>query len=176
MTDYLYSFSLASQTHLFLLSLGFGFFTGLVYSLFCGVRIFFKNSKTAFRITDFFFLLTLAFLNFLFFLTFNEGKIRFFAFLGEALGFTVYIFTVNFTVKAFFQGLFNAVRRFLTTVLKAVTLPIRKLVKKYLKIPKKFKNKSKYPLKVKWRLLYNLTNRKLLKQSTKRGVEKANGK
>lgn len=166
MTDYLYSFSLALQTRLFLLSLGFGFTVGAVYDFFRAIRIIFGNKKWAYRLTDILYLITLGFLNFLFFLTFNEGEFRFFAFFGEALGFTVYFFTVGFGLVKYFEFLINALRRILTAIFKVLLFPFKKIseficrvVKKHLKKPKKNKNISKYPLKVIHHLLYNLTNR-----------------
>lgn len=167
MTDYLYSVSLAGQTRLFLLSLGFGFFAGALYDLFRAARIVLGSKKQSYKITDILYLVTLGFLNFLFFLSCNEGEIRMFALLGEALGFTVYIFSVGFTFAGYFEKFFNLTKNFLSGVFKALTYPFRKIwkklcstVKKHLNSNKKSKNKSKYPLKVNKGLLYNLTNRK----------------
>lgn len=167
MTDYLYSFSLATQTRLFLMSLGFGFLMGLVYELFRTFRTVFGNKKWTYLLTDILFLITLGFLNTLFFLLCNEGEIRLFALFGESLGFISYFVTIGFTVKLFFEKLMWLVRRFLTMIWKIVSFPfkklymlIKKIVKKYLKIPEKIKNKSNYHLKPIRHLLYNLTNRK----------------
>ena len=178
MTDYLYSVSLTSQTRLFLLSLGFGFFAGAVYDIFRAVRICFGSKKWAYRITYILYLITLGFLSFLFFLCFNEGEIRFFALFGEALGFIVYFFTVGFTFAIYFEKFFNLIKKAFTAFLMTLTLPFRKIwkklcdfLKKHKKLPKKSENKSKYPLKVNKCLLYNLFNRKQNSESQDKGAE-----
>ena len=178
MTDYLYSVSLASQTRLFLLSLGFGFFAGTVYDLSRAARICFGSRKWAYLVTDILYLTVLGFLNFLFFLSNNEGEIRLFALFGEALGLTVYLFTVGFTFAIYFEKFINLFRRFINKVFKLLTLPFRKIwkklldfLKKHKKTPKKIENKSKYPLKVNKCLLYNLFNRKQNSESQDKGAE-----
>ena len=178
MTDYLYSVSLASQTRFFLLSLGFGFFAGAVYDIFRAMRICFGSKKWVYRTTDILYLTTLGFLNFLFFLSFNEGEIRLFAFLGEALGLTVYLFTVGFTFAIYFEKIFNSIQKAVAAFFKALTLPFRKIwkklrdfLKKHKKSSKKIENKSKYPLKVNKCLLYNLFNRKQNSESQDKGAE-----
>lgn len=176
MTDYLYSVSIAIQTRFFLRSLGFGFLAGALYDFFRAVRISFGNRKWAYILTDILYLTALGFFNFLFFLSVNEGEIRFFALFGEALGFIIYLFTVGFTFIKYFEKLVNLIKRILTAVFKVLTFPfrkfwafIRKLLKKHQKMPKKIKNKSKYPLKVNRQLLYNLTNRKQKTESQGEG-------
>lgn len=178
MTDYLYSVSLEAQTRLFLLSLGFGFLAGTLYDLFRAARIFFDSKKWIYWVTDILYLTVLGFLNFLFFLTFNEGEIRMFALFGETLGFIIYIFSVGFTFVGYFERILSLIKKFLTAVVKALTFPFRKIwnnictfIKKHKKAPKKSKNKSKYPLKVNKGLLYNLTNRKKNSESQDEGAE-----
>lgn len=178
MTDYLYSVSLASQTRLFLLSLGFGFSAGALYGFFRAARVLLGSKKILYKITDVSYLVTLGFLNFLFFLSFNEGEIRMFAFFGEALGFVIYFFTAGVAFAAYFERLFGLTKRILSAVFNTLTKPFRKmwkkicgLVKKHLKTCKKSENKLKYPLKVKNGLLYNLTNRNKNSESQDKGDE-----
>lgn len=184
MTDYLYSFSLTAQARLFLYSLGFGFLAGFVYEFFRAVRIVFNNKKWAYRITDILFLVTLGFLNCLFFLLCNEGEFRLFAVFGEALGFAVYFFTVGFAVKSFFEKAVAVLRRLVNVILIVILFPfrkcaefLRKIVKKYLKFPQKNKNKTKYHLKVIRNLLYNLTDRKQkIRKQRRKVLKKSAGK
>lgn len=178
MTDYLYSVSLSSQARLFLLSLGFGFFAGAVYDIFRAVRICLGNKKWAYRVTDVLYLVVLGFLNFLFFLSFNEGEFRLFMIFGEMLGLTVYLFTVGFTFSLCFEKLFSLIRRILTVFFKALISPFGKIrkklcdfLKKYKKTKKKSENKSKYHLKVNNCLLYNLFNRKQNSEKCGKGAE-----
>ena len=62
---------------------GFGFFAGAVYDIFRAVRICLGNKKWAYRVTDVLYLVVLGFLNFLFFLSFNEGEFRLFMILKK---------------------------------------------------------------------------------------------
>lgn len=179
MTDYLYSVSLTQQTRLFLASLGFGFFAGALYDLFRAVRVCFGSKKWIYRATDISYLIVLGFLNFLFFLSANEGEIRMFAFFGEALGFTVYVCTVGFTFSRYFEKFVMLIKRILTAVFRVLTFPFRKIwkklcefIKKHRKTPEKSENKSKYPLKVKHKLLYNLTDRKQKRKVKAKGAKK----
>lgn len=179
MTDYLYSVSLTQQTRLFLLSLGFGFFAGALYGLFRAVRVCFGSKKWIYRATDISYLTVLGFLNFLFFLSANEGEIRFFALFGEALGFSVYLCTVGFTFARYFEKFVKLIKRILTAVFNVLTFPFRKIrkklcefVKKHRKKPEKSENKSKYPLKIIDKLLYNLTDRKQKRKVKTKGAEK----
>lgn len=176
MTEYLYSISLAQQTLLFLWSLGFGFLAGALYGFFRAVRVCLGSNKWAYKITDILYLTVLGFLNFLFFLSFNEGEIRLFAFFGEALGFIVYICTVGFTLAQYFEKLVNLIKSILTAIFKVLTFPLRKILEKLRKFhekhrknPQKNENKSKYPLKVIKELLYNLFGRKSKKESQSEG-------
>lgn len=172
MTDYLYSVSLAHQTQLFLQSLGFGFLAGALYDFFRAVRICLGGKKLAYKITDISYLLVMGFLDFLFLLSFNEGEIRLFVFFGELLGFIVYICTVGFTLIKYFEKFVNFIKSILIGIFKVLTFPFRKILenfrkflKKHRKKPEKNKNKSKYPLKVSNKLLYNLSGRKHKKES-----------
>ena len=172
MTEYLYSISLAQQTRLFLWSLGFGFLAGAFYDFFRSVRICLGSRKWAYKITDISYLLVMGFLNFLFFLSFNEGEIRLFVFFGELLGFIVYICTVGFTFIKYFEKFVNLIKSILTAIFKVLTYPFRKILEKFRKFlekhrkkPEKNENKSKYPLKVSNNLLYNLSGRKSKKES-----------
>ena len=92
MTDYLYSLSLAKQTMSFFLSLGLGFIMGLVYDIFRLFRILFSKGKVGYFITDILYCIVFSFCTFLFFITVNEGQLRFYLLAGEILGFIIYHF------------------------------------------------------------------------------------
>ena len=109
------------------------------------MRIVFNNKKWAYRITDILFLVTLGFLNCLFFLLCNEGEFRLFAVFGEALGFAVYFFTVGFAVKSFFEKAVAVLRRLVNVILIAILFPFRKCAEILRKIVKKYLNLSNRP-------------------------------
>lgn len=152
MTEHLYILSLANQTRLFLLSLGFGFSAAALYDVFRCIRAVFGNKRPAYIVTDILYLITLSFLNFLFFLAFNEGEIRAFALLGELFGLIIYFFSVGAAVYSFVNKTSAYVRHFLTKCLKAISAPFRKIFlsvkskwKKHVKIKKKSKNNENTP-------------------------------
>lgn len=171
MTDYLYSLSLAQQTKGFLMSLGFGFIMGFFYDVFRIIRISISRSKAAFVVFDILYCIFLCFCTFLFFLTVNEGELRVYLLLGEAIGFAVYYFSLGAVIFSVSEKIILFIKRTLRWIFKIISYPFRKLfeilgkffskiLKKSRKNTKNIKNKSKFLLKVNKHLLYNLYNRK----------------
>ncbi|MBR5246936.1 MAG: spore cortex biosynthesis protein YabQ [Clostridia bacterium] len=159
MTDYIYSLSLASQTKGFLFSLGFGFLMGAVYDIFRIVRIGISRGKKLQIVLDILYCILLAFLTFIFFITINEGEIRIYLLLGEAVGFMAYGLSLGVIVIAFAETFIGWIKAGFKLIFK----PIRKLlwkIKQFLnkgnKRNKKLKNKWKILLKPNKHLLYNL--------------------
>ena len=101
MTDYLYSLSLATQTKNFLLSLGLGFLMGFVYDLFRIIRISISERKIFVIVFDLLYCIFLCLSTFVFLITVNEGQVRFYLLLGEAIGFAVYYFSFGAIVFSF---------------------------------------------------------------------------
>ncbi len=171
MTNYLYGLSLAIQTKNFLLSLGLGFLMGIFYDVFRIIRISISQRKSVIIIFDLLYCIFLGFSDFLFFITVNEGQVRFYLLLGEAIGFAVYYFSlgaiifslsgkiIEFTKSCFkriFCVLFFPFKWFFTTMKRVCD----KILKKGRKTSKNIKNKSKFLLKVNKHLLYNLNGKK----------------
>lgn len=171
MTDYLYSLSLARQTQVFLMSLGFGFLMGLVYDGVRIVRVSISRGRSAFLIFDLLYCIFLCFASFLFFLAVNEGEIRFYILLGEAAGFAIYYFSLGALIFSVSEKIIDAVKSAVRFVIKIICAPFlwilrklrrvfNKLVKKSRKNGENIKNKSNFLLKVNKHLLYNLFNSK----------------
>lgn len=167
MTDYLYSFSLASQTKSFLLSLGFGFIMGILYDVFRMIRISFSKNKKSFLFFDIVYCVILCFCSYLFFLTVNEGSVRMYLLFGEAAGFGIYYFSLGIAVFKASEKLISVVKSAVGKIFKTVLFPflwifrkLRKIFKKisslFIKKGKNIKNKSNFLLKVYRHLLYNL--------------------
>ncbi len=167
MTDYLYSLSLARQTKGFLLALGMGFLLGVLYDLIRIIRISVSRGKFAVVICDIIFCAAACLCTFLFCLTVNEGEIRLYLVLGEAVGFFVYYFSFGAVVFVCSEKIISFIKKLLGSVFGIIFFPfkwifskIRKLfnnlLKKSRKNSKKVKNKSKFLLKVNKLLLYNL--------------------
>lgn len=171
MTDYLYGLSLATQTKNFLLSLGLGFIMGIFYDLFRIIRICISKSKIAVIISDVLYCIFLCFATFLFCLTVNEGQIRFYLLLGEAIGFCVYYFSLGAIIFSFSSFLVDFIRKWLKRIFSVLLFPFNwifirmkrlfdEFLKKGRKRGKNLKNKSKTLLKVNKHLLYNLCVKK----------------
>ena len=159
MTDYIYSLSLASQTKGFLFSLGFGFLMGAVYDTFKLLRISISKGKLLQILFDVVYCILLAFLTFIFFITINEGEIRLYLLLGEAIGFVVYSLSTGAIIFAFGEKWiekFKQFFRFLLTPFRKIYKKLHGILAKALKTRKKHKNKSKRHLKLNKHLLYNL--------------------
>ncbi len=163
MTDYIYSLSLASQTKGFLFSLGFGFIMGAIYDVFRLVRISISRGRKTQIIFDVTYFILLAFLTFIFFITINEGEIRIYLLLGEAIGFAVYCLSLGTIVFAFGEKWIEKIQSFLFLLfspLKKMLIKIRCFLVKRTQSGKKPENKSKIHLKLNKHLLYNLSVKK----------------
>lgn len=159
MTDYIYSLSLAAQTKGFLFSLGFGFLMGAVYDMFRIIRIAISKGKKTQIFFDIVYCILLAFLTFIFFITINEGEIRIYLLLGEAIGFLAYGLSLGVIVVAFMETFIGWIK----SGFKLIFKPVKKLlvkIKGFLtkgnKRKKKLENKWKIHLKPNKHLLYNL--------------------
>lgn len=166
MTDYIYSLSLADQTKGFLLSLGFGFLMGIFYDLLRIIRISISKSKKIVLVFDLLYCICLGFCSYIFFLVVNEGDIRAFLLLGEAIGFATYYFSLGVVVFTASEKIVNATKKIILKIFQVVFFPfcwtfkklktlLVKFAKKWHKKGKKIKNKSKFHLKLHKHLLYN---------------------
>lgn len=84
---------ITDQTRLFLFSVGFGFLLGVLYDIFRTLRMIISE-RAFFVITmDILYFCTCAFCNFCFAMALDNGRIRAFVALGEALGWIIYYFS-----------------------------------------------------------------------------------
>ncbi len=171
MTDYIYSLSLATQTKNFLLSLGLGFIMGFFYDLFRIIRISISKNKISVIISDLLYCIFFGFITFIFFITVNEGEFRFYLLLGEAIGFSVYYFSLGAIIFSFSEFLVDKIKKGIKRIFCVLFFPFKwifikikgvfdKFLKKGRKRSKNLKNKSKFLLKVNKHLLYNLNVKK----------------
>lgn len=170
MTDYLYGLSLATQTKNFLLSLGLGFLAGFAYDLFRIIRLSISSGKTAVIISDLLYCISLCFSTFIFLITVNEGQVRFYLLLGEAIGFAIYYFSFGAIFFSFSGKIIEIIKLCFKRIFSVLFFPFKwiftrmrrvcdKLFKKGRKTSKNIKNKSKFLLKVNKLLLYNLNGK-----------------
>lgn len=170
----MYILTLAKQTQIFLLSLGFGFILGIIYDIFRIIRLTFskqniKNSKPTVIVYDIIYLLLCCFLTFIFILTASLGKFRWYVIVGEILGFTVYYFSFGFIVINVSNKIIDILKRIISFIFMVIFKPVsiiyrfitKNLIKIYKfikKIVKKISKKLKYHLKYIKYMMYNKRN------------------
>lgn len=166
-----YLIGMGEQAKIFLLSLGFGFFIGILYDVVRLFRILLGNGKKSFLVLDVFYMLFASTLTFLFLLTQTGGSVRAYVLLGELLGFLIYFVTLGTLIAAvfdrltaflfrFFEKLFSGCKRFFHTMFSPLRRFFLKNAEKTCKKVHFSIKKSKIHLKSLHELLYNQSIRK----------------
>jgi spore cortex biosynthesis protein YabQ len=86
----MYSFEQSEQLRLFLLSLGAGFFLGIIYDILRTIRLTLTKSKKVIFIFDVLYFILFGLGTFIFFLATNKGEFRSYMILGEIIGWIFY--------------------------------------------------------------------------------------
>lgn len=110
----------AEQVRALVLSGGFGFLLGVYYELFRLARLLFRFGKIGVFVQDVTFGITAALATFLFDLCLSGGMLRGYLFIGLAVGFAVYYFTIGQIVFTVSARLVRGIRK----AVAAVTRPI----------------------------------------------------
>ena len=112
----------------FLFSVGFGFMIGLLYDFFKVFRTAISKSKKLIFIQDILFFLITSVITFLFLLSVNAGRFRFYIFAALAVGFAVYFFTFS---RMFFNLSLKILEKIKSVFLlwgAVVSFPFRKIL------------------------------------------------
>jgi len=116
--------TLADQTRLFLLSLGFGFALGILYDLFRIIRLLTgKTGWGALLAQDILYSLCCTGLSFFFFLAVGDGDVRLYLLGGEILGWLVYYVSFGTVALRFSEWLVRLLRRFSKFCVRIFTAP-----------------------------------------------------
>lgn len=107
----MYIQGMAIQTQIFLLSIGFGFFTGFVFEIIKSVRKVFTESKRAIFIQDILSFLIFTVLIFLFLLCVCSGEIRLYTLFGLLCGYLIYYFTLGYILCLLFDKAVNFLKK-----------------------------------------------------------------
>lgn len=114
--------STANQAYIFLATVYAGMLLGLIYDVYRAFRMIIKPGKYFVAILDFSFWILATFLSFFIFFRVNGGEIRFYAFIGLALGWGLYVLIIDgITVK-----LLVKVYEIISGI---ITWPIKKIIK-----------------------------------------------
>ena len=101
--------ALADQLNQLFLSCGMGLLLGLLYDGFRVPRLVMRSGGKTIFFQDVLFCLLAAVITFLFALAIMDGRLRFYLFLGEAIGFGSYYFTIGRLVMRFARTITNAI-------------------------------------------------------------------
>lgn len=136
----------------FLLSVGFGFFVGLLYDFFKVFRTVVFKSKKGIFVQDILFFLIVAVFTFLFLLSINGGRFRLYIFIALAVGFAVYFFTFSNSFFGFSLKMLKKIKSIFLLIGTVISFPLGKILKLIGKIRKKLKeNLIKLPKKIKFK-------------------------
>lgn len=154
---------LSTQTSLFLYSLGFGFLLGVLYDVFRIVRMIVSNNRYFVVFMDVLYFFVCGVLSFFFILVVDEGKLRVYTLLGEALGWTVYYFSLGAVAMKVCSFTVRQIKRLFSLIFKPAKFILRKIrhlcmkIIKYLKKSiRKSNKKSKFILQKQKGIVYNL--------------------
>lgn len=138
--------SFAQQSAAFLWSVALGVSLAVLYGIFKFIRFSFSPGKAAVFLLDVLFMLSAAVSCFLFSLGFIQGYVRFYVFIGAAVGFAAYRMTVGRLTFILYSRLVLVCRKILNKILRKLKLFAKKL------------------LKICHKILYNVGNRKVTVQ------------
>lgn len=118
------SFSNSQQFTAFLISILLGAVFCVVYDC---IRVMLRKHNSGgvvVFLADVLFFCAIGTVTFVFFLLFFKGMIRIYIFLGEALGFIVF----RFTLSSLFRGLLEGCAMLVSKIIKALIFPLNKLL------------------------------------------------
>jgi spore cortex biosynthesis protein YabQ len=158
--------TLKEQLHQLFLSCGMGFILGFYYDLYRVPRLIMRSKSRAVFFQDVLFFSTSAVITFLFALAVMDGRLRFYLFLGEGIGFASYYFTIgrlvmkfSGTVTAFILKSWNLFWRLVFYPFRYIIGILRRPARKFLQIIKNLLSKIagnfKKGLKHTGTMLYN---------------------
>ena len=119
-----YMQGVSEQLSVFLYSFGLGFLLGVLYDLFRMLRIIFPFGRVLTFIQDFLYVIICAFVTFCFALVLNDGRIMFYIFFGEALGWIIYYFSVGVLVMRAVNSAVSGIRRLSRAIAAAIKRPL----------------------------------------------------
>lgn len=159
--------SVSQQTMTFLQSLLLGVALGILYDVFRILRLMIPSGRIISFLEDILYFTLCGIITFAFLLAVNNGIIRAYLLAGEALGTVVYYLTVGKLVYRIADKIISLIKKTLYLLYRVFLLPfvklfhllfgmLRKLAGKITKNFSKNAIKSKYRLKQRRRLLYNV--------------------
>lgn len=101
--------STENQAYIFLAIVYWGLIIGVIYDIYRMVRRILKPGKWITGIMDLFFWIIIAILSSLMLFHINSGEVRVYAFIGLALGWSLYFLTLSYWIMKAFDIVYRAV-------------------------------------------------------------------
>lgn len=190
-----YITGMPEQSRLFAYAFGFGFLLGILYDVFRVVRMALSLQKRAVFVQDILYVLLCGILTFLYALVMQGGQLKGYLLAGQLLGWLVYYFSMGVVAIRASEAVLRAIRavaRFVKSLfVRPVLFFVLRIRKIYAFFMKKMRinrakaiKKTKYHLKTRRTMMYNLTDVVSLddnsnrenKKSGKQKVKKKNKK
>jgi hypothetical protein len=170
--------SIADQTRLFLLALGFGFALGILYDAFRALRLLLTRKGGLLLVQDLLYALCCTVLSFFFFLTVSDGSLRGFGVAGEILGWLIYYFSLGAVAVRLTEALVRSLKKYIGCLLHCVFAPLWRwfrrsfapLRRKSVKTAHFFKKNLHFHLQKTTGLLYNERQNKSTDTKGKEGI------
>lgn len=124
--------SLDQQIISFLVTVGLGLIMGAIFDFYYILRCFIKPKRVFIHIGDLFIWLFMILLVFATLVYTNWGEVRFYVFLGMALGISAYYLLFSKLLKNIYRFIFNLVAKMLHIFVAAIIFPFRLLSKLFL--------------------------------------------
>lgn len=144
-----YGFALSQQLELFFYALGFGFLLGILYRLVMTVREEISDKKAAVVAGDIIFSILATVFVFCFLLIYADGQVRLIALFADAVGFTLYIFTLDLVIKRLLHYPIRLIISLLKLIFKPFFVFVRALVRFTVKTKEKIRKKKQEKVKTK---------------------------
>lgn len=148
-------FSLSEQMMSLLYSLLCGVILGGVYDVFRALRIIIGKRKRIIFVCDLIFMLIFSFVSVFYSMSVTRGNTRYFIVMGELLGFLIMRLTVGRVSIRCFEWIFSGSKKIIKIVIE------------------KFVKSAKKLLQDKYRVLYNMNEKRKVKRYQKRNDRKA---
>jgi spore cortex biosynthesis protein YabQ len=157
---------LAQQTIFFLQAALLGAALGFFYDAFRITRMAIPTSSLVVFIEDVLFFICAAVCTFFFLMQTIHGQVRFFIFIGEAIGALLYFMAISPTIMKISHTIIKVFKSIVRLIIRWIFLPVLKLIRAVIliilkpvffiaKFIKKTAQKCNYRLKVRSKVLYN---------------------
>jgi len=131
--------STVNQAYVFLATVYTGMIVGFIYDFNRVIRRIFKPRPWVVGIMDLLFWLIVAGIVFVALLYANDGEVRFYNFIGLAMGWSLYLLTISSWVIKALSLMYRTIEKGLKGVIKFVSWPFRALLNFFNKINGKIK-------------------------------------